>query len=207
MAEVIGLFHDIGRFEQFERFRTFVDAASIDHALLSRKVLEREGVLSDFSPEEKSIILDAIFHHNKLAIPSAFTGARRLMAELIRDADKLDILRVFDDLYRKGGADATVNLDLPCSDEVSNEVLKAFLHEEVVDFRDVKTTIDFLVMRLSWLYDINFPQTLKVVLRRGYLKTMDEQLGQTGWKAVILEKLEHYCSRRIGKQNGKDLKT
>ena len=31
LAELIGIFHDIGRFEQVKRFNTFVDRDSINH--------------------------------------------------------------------------------------------------------------------------------------------------------------------------------
>ncbi len=198
VAEVTGLFHDIGRFEQFLKFHTFVDAESVDHAKMSRQVLEKEGVLNDFSTENRSIILDAVYYHNKLAIPSSFDGRRQMIARLIRDADKLDILRVFDDRYKKGAGNEAVNLGLPGSEKVSVKVLEDFLHERVVNFRDVRSTTDFLVMRLSWFYDINFPQTLTMILDRGYLETMGQHLPHGAARAEILEKIDIHVERRMG---------
>ena len=198
VAEVTGLFHDIGRFEQFLKFQTFVDAESVDHAQMSREVLEREGVLNDFSLENRSIILDAIYYHNKLAIPSSFDGRRRIISRLIRDADKLDILRVFNDFYRKGAGSDAVNLGLPGSEKVSPKVLEDFLHERVVNFRDVISTTDFLVMRLSWFYDINFPQTLRRIMDRGYLEAMGMNLPHGAVRAKILEQIDLYLEKRMG---------
>lgn len=191
IAEVTGLFHDIGRFKQFQRFQTFADAKSVDHAQMSREVLEKEGILNDFSPENRSIVLDAIYYHNKLAIPSSFSGRLEIISKLIRDADKLDILRVFHDLYKKGEGSDAVNLGLPWSGKISGKVFDDFLRERVVNFGDVRSTMDFLVMRLSWLYDINFPQTLRRILERGYLDTMAKKLPHGTRRVEILEKINH----------------
>ena len=43
LAWLIGLMHDIGRFEQARRYGTFVDSLSVDHAELSADILFREG--------------------------------------------------------------------------------------------------------------------------------------------------------------------
>ena len=197
LAGITGLFHDIGRFEQFHRFNTFVDSQSIDHAQMSRDVLEREGALEDLSSADRSIILDAVFYHNKLTIPDSFDGRREIMSRLVRDADKLDILRVFDDLYKKGRGSDAVNLGLPDSQELSGEVLEDFLQARVVNFKNVKTSTDFLVMRLSWLYDINFSYTLKMILERGYLESMEKQLPHSAWSEEIFENIRHYLETKI----------
>jgi hypothetical protein len=49
IAEATALFHDIGRFEQFARYRTYNDPRSVNHCLLGgwtrgeRKTINREG--------------------------------------------------------------------------------------------------------------------------------------------------------------------
>ena len=49
IAEVVALFHDVGRFPQFAEYRTFNDAQSIDHSHLGVEILRREGVLDVLS--------------------------------------------------------------------------------------------------------------------------------------------------------------
>lgn len=39
LAELIGLLHDIGRFEQVKRYNTFVDRISVNHGELGVKIL------------------------------------------------------------------------------------------------------------------------------------------------------------------------
>lgn len=69
LAETIALFHDLGRFEQFMRYKTFVDSESEDHALLGVKILKRMGILSHLPPKEKYLILKAVEYHNRLEVP------------------------------------------------------------------------------------------------------------------------------------------
>ena len=53
LAELIGLFHDIGRFKQAELYNTFNDRISMNHAELSVKVLFDENLIENFNVEEK----------------------------------------------------------------------------------------------------------------------------------------------------------
>ena len=50
LAWLCGLLHDVGRFEQLRRYGTFIDAKSIDHALMSVTVLFEEGPCGTTSP-------------------------------------------------------------------------------------------------------------------------------------------------------------
>lgn len=192
LAEIAGLFHDIGRLEQFERFHTFVDAESVDHAQLSIDVIKKEGVLNDLSKEERMVISDAIKYHNKLAVPKEFSGIKDTVAKLVRDADKLDIWRVFDEFYKSNRGCDAINLGLSESNCVSPGVLNDFLAEQVVRYNNVKNQTDFMIMRLSWLFDINFSLTLERMVRRGYIKTIVNMIPDQYQKIMILEKLNSF---------------
>ncbi|WP_269849097.1 HD domain-containing protein [Methanosarcina horonobensis] len=96
LAEVIALFHDLGRFEQFMRYKTFRDSESENHALMGIKILNKEKILSRISGKEESLILKAIEYHNLMEIPENIEAFSKLhfFTRLIRDADKIDILRL-----------------------------------------------------------------------------------------------------------------
>ncbi len=71
LAWLIGLMHDIGRFEQARRYGTFVDSLSVDHAELSADLLFAEGLADRFPqdglPEDwRNIAETAVRQHNKL---------------------------------------------------------------------------------------------------------------------------------------------
>ena len=67
LAELIGLLHDIGRFEQIKRYNTFVDHLSENHAELGVNILFKENLIRKFIEDDKydKIIELAIINHNK----------------------------------------------------------------------------------------------------------------------------------------------
>ena len=69
LATLIGLIHDIGRFEQIKKFNIISDkVTNTDHANESCVYLFDNGHIRDFIKDNKydSIILKAIINHNKL---------------------------------------------------------------------------------------------------------------------------------------------
>ena len=75
LAELIGLLHDIGRFEQLKRYHTFSDRNSVDHAELGLEILFQDGYIRKFIEDEQydSIIYKAIHNHNKYKIEEGLT--------------------------------------------------------------------------------------------------------------------------------------
>ena len=67
LATIIGLLHDIGRFEQVKRYNTFKDIKSIDHGNLGVEILKENLYIRKYIEEEKydNIIFKAIENHNK----------------------------------------------------------------------------------------------------------------------------------------------
>ncbi|WP_181549671.1 HD domain-containing protein [Desulfosalsimonas propionicica] len=69
LAETIALLHDIGRFEQYRRYKTFLDHQPEDHAALGITIIHNQKLLSAFDPETAEIILHAVKYHNRFALP------------------------------------------------------------------------------------------------------------------------------------------
>src|SRR6056297_2042320 len=63
-AKIIGLFHDIGRFEQYDRYKTYSDARSLDHAELGVEILKKNNLLTKVDTKRREIIYRAISYHN-----------------------------------------------------------------------------------------------------------------------------------------------
>lgn len=55
LASLIGLLHDIGRFEQLKRYNCFIDSKTIDHALLGVQILFDDNLISKFDIDQKII--------------------------------------------------------------------------------------------------------------------------------------------------------
>ena len=67
LAKVIGLLHDIGRFEQLRRFHDFRDYLTVDHAQLGVEILKENHLIRSFVEDEKydDIIFQAIWFEQK----------------------------------------------------------------------------------------------------------------------------------------------
>ena len=101
IAEVLGLFHDIGRFYQYQRYGTFRDDLSENHAELGVKILVDTNILNDLLKEEKDIIKNGILYHNLRKLPEDEDPRFLFFFKLLRDADKLDIWRIIINYYYK----------------------------------------------------------------------------------------------------------
>ncbi len=105
LAETIALFHDVGRFSQYQQYKTFDDSISVNHAVLGAKLLVENNVLRDLPKHDQDIIVRSVTLHNVFALPEGLDERSLLFARLIRDADKLDILRVVIEYFGQNEGD------------------------------------------------------------------------------------------------------
>ena len=96
LAWLTGLLHDVGRFEQLRRFGTFVDAQSINHAEFGADILFQENKIRDYIDDntEDTLLEKAVRCHSAYRVPETYTARERKFADVLRDADKIDILKV-----------------------------------------------------------------------------------------------------------------
>jgi len=169
LAEIIGLLHDIGRFEQYSRYKTFMDKKSENHAELGIKILAKFDVLKSFDKPVQEIILQAIKHHNRSSLPLGETDRWLFYAKLIRDADKLDILKVVTDYYYQPKINRAIELDLPDTPGFSEEVYRDLICKRTVDMKYVRNLNDIKLLQVGWIFDINFQPTIDSIIERRYL--------------------------------------
>lgn len=96
LAELIGLLHDIGRFEQIRRFHSF-EPGTMDHAVFGAELLfGEEKLIRRFVKDDKfdELIDAAIRKHSDFKLEGIHDARTLFHAKLIRDADKLDNCRV-----------------------------------------------------------------------------------------------------------------
>ncbi len=194
LAETIALFHDLGRFEQFMRYKTFKDSESENHALLGVKILKRKGILSHISRKERGLILKAVEYHNLMEIPECTENSKELFfySKLIRDADKLDILRIVSESYKEGekGRNPALELYLPDTAGCSESIITDILNKRMAKMGDVKNLNDVKLLRLSWIFDINFPATFAILKEHKYLSTIISSMPEAKEVHVIEKHLE-----------------
>lgn len=172
LAWVTGMLHDIGRFEQLRRFGTFVDAESIDHAHYGVKILFENGRIRDYLPikednSEYAIIHTAIYNHSAYRVEEGLDERTKMFCDILRDADKIDILKV--------SHDVPVEVIYNASPQemknavVTEAVMEQFLEQHAI-LRSVKQTpVDNIVGFAALVFELVYPESLRIVKEQGYL--------------------------------------
>jgi len=172
MAWCLGMFHDIGRFDQVRRYGTFQDAVSCNHADLSADILYKEGKVREYFQEKKwdALMEKAIRLHNVLHLPDTLTERERLFTQILRDADKVDILKVNCDTPMEEIYD--VSEDTLKNGAISKAVWRDALAWQTVDRSHNQTAVDHLVSHICLVFGLVYPESLKIVQEQGYLQQM-----------------------------------
>jgi len=193
LAEIIALLHDIGRFEQYARYNTFMDRKSEDHAKLGVNILKKNGVLNEFNESIQQLISRTILYHNRAQLPEDETETCLFYTRLLRDADKLDIWKVVTDYYNRknGQRNGAIELDLPDSPGFSDEVYHDLMNNRIVDFKHVKNLNDFKLLQIGWIFDINFDITRDAIKSRRYLELIRDVLPKSEKIQIIFENLSN----------------
>jgi len=189
LASIIGLLHDIGRFKQLEMFGNYEDL-NIDHADLGVKILFEDNLIEKFNIDKKyyEIIKFAIKNHNKLNIEIADNDRMQLHAKIIRDADKIDILKAFT-IYK--------DYKLPeCSDNVSEKVNDSFYKCESVKSVDKGNLNDKIISVLAFIYDINFKVSLDLIKEENIIDNLYSNIENKEMFKSYFEYISNYLEER-----------
>lgn len=174
LAELIGLLHDIGRFEEITFLKQF-DSVGFDHAAYGVKMLFEDNHLREFIQDDSydEIIKAAINNHNKLVIQDGLDERSLLHAKIIRDADKLDNFRVKKEEKIEAIFPGRVNTTA----DIENSLLTDKIYENVkekkcVNIHDRKTPLDCWVCVLAFVFDLNFKETYEIVKESDYINVL-----------------------------------
>lgn len=181
-ALLAALYHDVARFEQYRRFRTFRDAVSRNHGIWGVRILLRERRLAGETPAVRRMTLVAVGLHNRHVLPARLPEPFWKVACAVRDADKLDILRVMDEsLHHPDAATRTAVLSLPdtpglCSPRVREDALA----DRVASYGDLRSVNDFRALLGTWFGDLHFDTSRRRFLAEGHARRLVESLPEDG---------------------------
>ena len=172
LAWLLGLLHDLGRFPQIRKYGTFNDSFSENHAAMSGNLLFQEGRIRDYIDDDSENVLieKAVRLHSAYALPKGLSERERMFVEILRDADKVDILKVNCDFPLNKIYD--VPLEQFRTAGVSEAVMQDVRHERTVDHRHCETCMDSFLAHICLVYGLVFQESIREVRKQGYLKKM-----------------------------------
>lgn len=174
IAEIIGLLHDIGRFEHLKRYDSF-EPGTMDHASFGVKILFEEGMIRRFVEKDTwdNIIRTAIARHSDYCLDEKMNERELLHARIIRDADKLDNCRVKleDSMETLLG----VTAEEVGKSGISPQIMQQFNNKTSILSETRKTKMDYWMSYLAYFFDINFSVTYKIINENQYV---DKLIGR-----------------------------
>lgn len=198
-AFLCGIFHDIGRFSQLVKYNTFNDSKSVDHAEYSVEILKNKSILDKLECSDLEAVYYAIQWHNKFGLPEKTEDKKLLLAQILRDADKLDILKVITDYYsqRNSEPNHTLTWELPKGTKVSEAVAKNALAGKLVQKKDVVSEMDIKIMQLSWVFDLNFKFSVEYILEKRFLEKIFDSLPKNDLVIDVYRKIKVFAENKL----------
>ena len=195
VATLIGLLHDIARFEQFTRYGTYKDIESFDHGDFGAEILKKD--LRKYIDTDKydEIIIKAVKNHNKFAIKEGLTEEELLQAQIIRDADKIDIFYQSVEKFWEGK-----------EDEVENSIISETVIQQIANCSQTKrqieeSPIDNVMRVIAFIFDINFKASFQILKQEDYInKILNRYNFKNEYTKQKVEEIKEMANGYIDRQ-------
>lgn len=200
LAWLCGLLHDLGRFEQLRLWDTFSDGASAEHAAIGAAVLRGfssssvparvapaehpwdaphppapavgSGAIESFLQDRAfdDMVLASVECHSLLRVPQGLDNRTRMLVDIVRDADKIDILRV--------NCENSVQTVLGVSQreflqsEIGSGAVRAFEERRCLAREERLYPADYLVGMALFVFELVYPASKRIMRDTGQLQRM-----------------------------------
>ena len=88
----------------------------------------------------------------------------------------------------------TLEFDMPGTPGFSGNIVADILNNRMAKLADARNQNDIKLLRLSWIFDINFPATLALLKERGYLDTILSSMSETEEIQMIRKHFESFLN-------------
>ena len=185
------LYHDVGRFKQYLRYHTFRDRESCNHGQMGVRILKAQGCLNGECPETRRLVMAAVGMHNRFALPAHTPPLVARITNVVRDADKLDILRIMDEhLSGPPPYNPTVVLQQPDDPTIASEaVLAAVFEHRVAAYAALRCVNDFRLLLGTWFFDLHFATCRSQFLQDGHARNLLRRMPSTVPQAAARDHL------------------
>lgn len=181
LAELIGLLHDIGRFEQYKFFEKDTDnkvldnTKKFDHGQAGVDVLRNNQYIRKYIKDNKydDIIYKAIFEHNKYQLSEGLSKEKKLFCELVKDADKLDLLYEAVYIYWQDSK----RIAQVEEGKLSKQMLEDFYLQKLANSENRNSETDQILRFASFVFDINFLPSFQILKENDNISKMIDRFN------------------------------
>jgi len=187
LAETIGLLHDIARFPQARDFDTFNDSISFDHGDKGAEILEKDNYVMNYvdTEEDKNIVIKAVRYHNKKYLEADLTDRERLFCNIIRDADKLDIMDKQGMKHEDG------------STEFNPLAYEEIINKKLITYTYVNNDSTNILKTLAYIFDYNYKESFNQMKEHKMIERKFKLLEDNNVNKEQVEKVEKIITEYI----------
>lgn len=194
LATMAALYHDIGRFPQFDRWGTYRDAESVNHGRMGLLALREMDLPDYFSPRELRLIRAAVGLHNAKEVNPALRAPLAAMVRVTRDADKADIFHIILGHLSEPHNPNRVVIHKLEEDPArfTPAVLETVGSGAACDYGSLRYANDFILLLIGWLFSLSYRATERLLLSRGLVdKAFDLLPGDPGIERLRAKVMDH----------------
>lgn len=185
------LLHDIGRFKEWELYNSYDVSKPRDHAKMGVDILFKENLIKEFylNTNNYNSIFNIIYNHNKKEIDTNLTSKDKLLSNIIRDADKIDILH------------SVQTKEIPLgtyTNEITPKIKEDFFNHKLINNKDLTNNSEHLIRKLSFIYDINYKYSYKYLYKNKIINNISKLINNKDINPYINE-LNNYIKLKLNK--------
>ena len=176
LAMKCALLHDVARFRQQKMYGTFEDAKSFDHGDEGARILSSNKFVNRYTKDadEQRIIIKAARNHNKFKVEDGLTERELLFVNIVRDADKLDIM------MEQGNTINGVFILNPL-------YIKPFKKKRLFSNKGVTGQYEVTMRTLAFIFDMHFKHTYEIIKESNIINNKVELLMSHSTSLGIFE--------------------
>ncbi len=196
--EAAGLLHDIGRFAMHRDHGTPFDSPGHDHGEIGYQVLASEFPWehTDIEPDP---LLDVARFHNRREVPAECPEHSLPFVQAVRDCDKVDILEVIQTYVIQGRVDE-IYPGIDPSGPPDPAIVEAVLRDGRAPSEKAGSLSDLLILKLTWVYDMNFEPTLWHLDKSGLIDWFADSLPPDEPVRELVYRVKAFVSAKIRPQ-------
>lgn len=168
LSWLIGILHDIGRFQQVVVANSFHDSKSFSHANYGCKLLFEDGLISKFCilKDWYSYIEKAVRYHSVYDLPNSLTEREKMFCNIIRDADKISIFQ--------WANNADFELFHECTEKdvqtslISDGVYQCLIEKKMIPYTILKSYADYFMRMYGFYFGIVYSESFQLLETQGY---------------------------------------
>ena len=197
IAEIVALFHDIGRINVL--LEEEPSSLPANHAEISIQFLKENKSFALLPDKIQTIITETILNHNKPELDQKEGDLVLFYLKLLRDADKLDVWYSTSEYvkHKAGKPNLALDLDLYEKPFVTTSFCQTIIDGGIPSKKDLITFNDFIIFQMSLVFDLNFKKSFQILNQKQYIRHLYDSLPKNDSVIEIYRMIRIYSENRI----------